>query len=299
MEADSPETCYMEFLHGGARERGRNPLFKSFQISPLPSIQKFEKSILLNRREQIKVFANSSHFARTAVLMYPNFKSAVLDLVPVFAEIIVAAVGIPVYSTDSNYRLVVEEKSNKWASDGARSRMKYLIKNGQLEIVTGGWVMPDEATTQLFGLLNQLIEGHQWLYQQIGILPETGWSIDPFGVGSTIPYLLTAAGINKGYLIQRIHFAWKRFLARIGGLDAVWRPDFTNNDQYDMPLRVQHSSTYSLTDSCGILPKLCSLYDFNRAKKAVNFSNIRRRAEVLFPSPTVAKEDSVYTEYTG
>ncbi|XP_073971959.1 alpha-mannosidase 2-like isoform X3 [Rhodnius prolixus] len=167
------------------------------------------------------------------------------------------------------------------ASDGARSRMKYLIKNGQLEIVTGGWVMPDEATTQLFGLLNQLIEGHQWLYQQIGILPETGWSIDPFGVGSTIPYLLTAAGINKGYLIQRIHFAWKRFLARIGGLDAVWRPDFTNNDQYDMPLRVQHSSTYSLTDSCGILPKLCSLYDFNRAKKAVNFSNIRRRAEVL------------------
>lgn len=118
------------------------------------------------------------------------------------------------------------------------------------------------------------------MYQQIGILPETGWSIDPFGVGSTIPYLLTAAGINKGYLIQRIHFAWKRFLARIGGLDAVWRPDFTNNDQYDMPLRVQHSSTYSLTDSCGILPKLCSLYDFNRAKKAVNFSNIRRRAEV-------------------
>lgn len=47
-------------------------------------------------------------------LRYPNFKSAVLDLVPVFAEIIVAAVGIPVYSTDSNYRLVVEEKSNKW-----------------------------------------------------------------------------------------------------------------------------------------------------------------------------------------
>ena len=37
------------------------------------------------------------------------------------------------------------------------------MKNGQFEIVTGGWVMNDEANTHYFAMLDQMMEGHWWI----------------------------------------------------------------------------------------------------------------------------------------
>lgn len=95
------------------------------------------------------------------------------------------------------------------AHPSRQRQLKKLVDEGRLEITTGGWVMTDEANSHMFAMLDQLIEGHQWVKTNLNYIPKTGWSIDPFGHGSTVPYLLSTSGF-EGAIIQRIHYSWKQ-----------------------------------------------------------------------------------------
>ncbi|CAL1541846.1 unnamed protein product [Lymnaea stagnalis] len=97
-----------------------------------------------------------------------------------------------------------------------------MIENGQLEVVSGGWVMSDEAVSHYTSMLDQMIEGHLWLHSNLGITPNVSWSVDPFGHSPTMTYMLNGAQIHH-MVIQRTHFAIKRHFAKLKNLEFFWR----------------------------------------------------------------------------
>jgi len=59
----------------------------------------------------------------------------------------------------------------KTATPDRKVKMKTLVDNGQLEMVTAGWVMNDEANTHYFAMIDQMIEGKsrlRSLFSRIG-----------------------------------------------------------------------------------------------------------------------------------
>lgn len=80
---------------------------------------------------------------------------------------------ISILDTHKKYKFVWAEMSflSLWwdqASADQRQLLKKLLNNKQLEIVTGGWVMNDEANTHYFAMIDQLIEGHQFIDNNLG-----------------------------------------------------------------------------------------------------------------------------------
>ena len=69
----------------------------------------------------------------------------------------------------------------KRASQEDKDSIKALIKKGQMEIVHGGMVSTDEATTNYADILRNFEVAHDFLVSEFGIKPKVGWQLDPFG----------------------------------------------------------------------------------------------------------------------
>jgi lysosomal alpha-mannosidase len=58
-----------------------------------------------------------------------------------------------------------------------------LVSSGQLEFVSGGWCMNDEAAAHYADVVDQMALGFRHLNATFGecAVPRAGWQIDPFG----------------------------------------------------------------------------------------------------------------------
>ncbi|XP_015433271.1 PREDICTED: alpha-mannosidase 2 [Dufourea novaeangliae] len=177
-------------------------------------------------------------------------------------------------------------------SETTRTLVRRLIHDGQLEIVSGGWVMPDESVSHWMAQLTQLTEGHQWLKYNLDYTPNSGWAIDPFGLSPTMPYLLKNAGLQN-VLIQRVHYSVKKRLAKEKHLEFRWRQLWDNDGSTEIFTHVMPFYSYDVPHTCGPDPKVCCQFDFFRlqssgltcpwkvAPRAITDGNVAERAALL------------------
>ncbi|KAH9509722.1 Alpha-mannosidase 2x [Bulinus truncatus] len=175
---------------------------------------------------------------------------------------------VPKLEENKNYKFMFSEISyfSQWWSEidpGLRERVKRLIASGQFEISTGGWVMTDEADAHYYAMLDQLIEGHQWLNSSLGYVPQSGWAVDPFGYSSTMAYLLKRSQF-KSMLIQRVHYSIKKYLARERNLEFMWRQQWDSTGGTDIFTHMMPFYSYDIPHTCGPEPAVCCQFDFRR-----------------------------------
>lgn len=130
--------------------------------------------------------------------------------------------------------------------------------------------MPDEASTHYAAVVDQLIEGHQWLFENLGIGVENAWINDPFGYSSTMPYLWKKSGIQH-MVILRMHQAIKATLMRKHMMDFKWRPYWNPiDDVNDILCNIMPYPGYWNSDVCGPDQTVCKKFNFLHMRSSVD-----------------------------
>jgi len=111
-----------------------------------------------------------------------------------------------------------------WAeqSDAVKDTVRFLIANQQLSFVNGGWCMHDEASSHFMGMLDQTTTGHQFLLRELGVVPRSGWQLDPFGHSATQASLLSAAVGFDALFFGRIDYQDLAVRHRTSQCEGLW-----------------------------------------------------------------------------
>lgn len=225
-----------------------------------------------------KIKYDSKHFNNKNIYIHaipwthadPGYKSSYTNSFNTHTSKIITAI-VNALTANPSRRFIWAECSilQRWyasASAEMKDALKALIHNGQLEIVSGGWVMPDEALTHYEALLEELMEGHDWMIRALGVKPKVSFSTDAIGHSPIMSYILKKSGF-EGSIINRIHHAYKRELAENRSLEFMWTPPWSENPEDRLFTHVHPFINLDMPYSCGPNPGVCAAYDFTNSGK--------------------------------
>uniref|UniRef100_A0A915PMT6 Glycoside hydrolase family 38 central domain-containing protein n=1 Tax=Setaria digitata TaxID=48799 RepID=A0A915PMT6_9BILA len=156
-----------------------------------------------------------------------------------------------------------------WSEANAtyRNYFKNLTDEGRLEISGGLWVMNDEATPYFWETIENIIVGHQYLQKKLNITPTTSWSVDPFGHGLMMPYLLSLADINR-MVICRINTDIKNVLKQSHQLHFRWRQKWDSQLRWTPFVNVLPNDYYTVSSGCGNDETICCQFDVAKTSRS-------------------------------
>ncbi|KAK9692861.1 Alpha-mannosidase 2x, variant 2 [Basidiobolus ranarum] len=96
-----------------------------------------------------------------------------------------------------------------------------VVRTGQLEFVSGSWVMHDEAMPTAEAMLINMEMGLDWLWRSFQVRPRIGWQIDPFGHADVTPTLFRQFGFDT-MVMSRIPNSLHQGLASNRSLQFHW-----------------------------------------------------------------------------
>lgn len=114
-------------------------------------------------------------------------------------------------------------------STATQAIVKNLVNNGQLEFINGGWTMHDEACVHFEDMVDQMTLGHQFLFNNFGIVPKIGWQLDPFGHSSTSAIIDYLIGF-EGLFFARMDYQDEANRNNNKGLEMIWNPSASMPD---------------------------------------------------------------------
>ncbi|XP_054995952.1 epididymis-specific alpha-mannosidase [Sorex araneus] len=186
------------------------PLLLPPLLLPLQGLQ-------AKRKETVRVFVVAhSHMD---VAWSQDDMETYLDI---YSSVVKALMEVP----ERKFIVVEQEYFRQWwdnlATAEEKDQVRQLLSQGRLEFVTGGQVMHDEAVTHVDDQILQLTEGHAFLYEVLGVRPQSSWQIDPYGASATTPTLFALAGF-QAHVISRINYKLKVDMQKAQSLQFVWR----------------------------------------------------------------------------
>lgn len=130
---------------------------------------------------------------------------------------------------DKNRRFIYVETAFFWKwwikqHDTVKSQVRKFVNNGQLEFISGGWSMNDEAVTHYQSIIDQMTWGLRKLNDSFGECgrPKMGWQIDPFGHSREMASIFAQLGFD-GVLLGRIDYQEKDYRLQTKTAEGVWR----------------------------------------------------------------------------